>query len=259
MIIGDFIMFYQNVIDAFVTTAKEIIGEQLTGIYLHGSLAMGCFNPEKSDIDLIIIIEENISDEQKMMFMERVVTLNRQAPAKGLEMSVVLRKYCNPFYYPTPFELHFSSMHLQWFHEAPENYVQNMKGDDKDLAAHFTVIRQYGITLYGEEIEKVFAEVPRKDYIDSIWEDVRDAKEEILKQPMYITLNLCRVLAFLKDGLYLSKKEGAQWAMEHLPAEYSSLVSYALTCYQTNQDMMIEEEKGKVFAEKMLAAIEERI
>lgn len=113
-------MLYQNVIDDFVTTAKEIIGEQLTGIYLHGSLAMGCFNPDKSDIDLIIVIEKSISDEQKMKVMERVVALNQQAPAKGLEMSIVLRKYCNPFVYPTPFELHFSPAHLRWFSDAPQ-------------------------------------------------------------------------------------------------------------------------------------------
>lgn len=246
-------MPYQNLINAFVAAAKEIIGENLTGIYLHGSLAMGCFNPDKSDIDLIIVIEQSISDEQKMKFMERVVALNQQAPAKGLEMSIVLRKYCKPFLYPTPFELHFSPAHLQWFYDAPQNYVQNMKGDDKDLAAHFTIIRQYGVTWYGEKIEKVFAQVPRQNYIDSIWEDVRNAKEEILKQPMYITLNLCRVLAFLKDGLYLSKQEGAQWAMKHLSAEYTSLISDALTCYQTNREMVIEEENGRAFADEMLA------
>lgn len=252
-------MPYQNIIDAFVAAAKEMIGEQLTGIYLHGSLAMGCFNPEKSDIDLIIIIENNISDDRKMKFMERIVDLNRQAPAKGLEMSIVLRRYCNPFLYPTPFELHFSPAHLQWFSDAPQDYVQNMKGDDKDLAAHFTIIRQYGVTLYGEEIENVFGEVPRKDYIDSIWEDVREAREEIFEQPMYITLNLCRVLAFCSDGLCLSKQEGALWAMEHLPAEYSALISSALVCYQTDQEMVIEEENCRKFADKMIAAIEEEM
>ena len=252
-------MLYQSVIDDFVTAAKEIIGEQLTGIYLHGSLAMGCFNPDKSDIDLIIVIEQNISDEQKMKFMEQVVALNQQAPAKGLEMSIVLRKYCNPFVYPTPFELHFSSAHLQWFSDAPQNYVQNMKGDDKDLAAHFTIIRHYGVTLYGEKIDNVFAEVPRKDYVDSIWEDVCDAKEEILEEPIYITLNLCRVLAFCRDGLCLSKQEGAKWAMEHLSAEYTPIISDALTCYQTDQAMAIEKERGKAFVGEMLAAIKEEI
>lgn len=252
-------MPYQNLINDFIAAAKEIIGANLIGIYLHGSLAMGCFNPEKSDIDLIIIIERNISDEQKMKFMERVVALNQQAPAKGLEMSIVLRKYCNPFVYPTPFELHFSPTHLQWFCDKPQDYVQNMKGDDKDLAAHFTIIRQYGITLYGEKIENVFAEVPRKDYVDSIWEDVRDAKEEIVNQPMYITLNLCRVLAFLRDGLYLSKREGARWAMKHLSAEHSAVILSALTCYEASREMVIEKQSGKEFADKMIAAIEEEM
>ena len=252
-------MPYQNIIDAFIAAAKEIIGEQLTGIYLHGSLAMGCFNPEKSDIDLIIIIKDNISDEQKMKFMERMVDLNGQATAKGLEMSIVLRKYCKPFLYPTPFELHFSPAHLKWFSDAPQDYIQNMKGDDKDLAAHFTIIRQYGVTLYGEEIDNVFGEVPRKDYIDSIWEDVREAREEISEEPMYITLNLCRVLAFCRDGLCLSKQEGARWAMEHLPAEYMPIISDAFTCYQTDHEMVIEEESGRKFADEMLAEIKEEI
>ena len=252
-------MPYQYLINAFVAAAKEIIGEKLTGIYLHGSLAMGCFNPEKSDIDLIIIIEESISDEQKMAFMERVVALNQQAPTKGLEMSIVLRKYCSPFVYPTPFELHFSPTHLQWFSDAPQDYVENMKGDDKDLAAHFTIIRKYGITLYGEQIANVFAEVPRQNYIDSIWEDVREAREEILEQPMYIILNLCRVLAFCRDGLCLSKQEGARWSMEHLSANYASIISDALSCYQTNREMVIEAESGKAFADKMLAAVKEAV
>lgn len=250
---------YQVVIDDFIAAAREIMEEQLTGVYLHGSLAMGCFNPDKSDIDLIIVIKESISDEQKMKFMERVAALNRQAPAKGLEMSIVLGKYCNPFVYPTPFELHFSPAHLQWFCGNPQEYVEKMKGEDKDLAAHFTIIRQYGVVLYGEKIENIFAEVPRENYADSIWEDVRDAKEEILRQPIYIILNLCRVLAFLEDGLYLSKKEGAEWAIEHLSDDDSSMVRSALECYRTNRNMVIGEEKGRDFAEKMLARIEDKM
>lgn len=250
---------YQNVLDSFVTTAREIMGDKLTGIYLHGSLAMGCFHPGKSDIDLIIVIEENISDEQKMKFMENVIALNRQAPAKGLEMSIVLRRYCNPFLYPTPFELHFSPIHLRWFCDKPQDYIRNMKGADKDLAAHFTILCQYGITLFGEDIKDVFAQVPRNDYVDSIWEDVKEAKEEILRQPMYIVLNLCRVLAFCSEGLYLSKREGAEWGMEHLPAEYSTIIASALWCYESDQEMVLEEASGRAFADEMLAVIEEKM
>lgn len=42
---------------------KDELSDSLTGIYLHGSLAMGCFNPIKSDIDLLIIVKHKHSVE----------------------------------------------------------------------------------------------------------------------------------------------------------------------------------------------------
>ena len=48
---------YEDLINRFVSDSREILSDRLTGIYLHGSMAMGCFNPDKSDIDLIIVID----------------------------------------------------------------------------------------------------------------------------------------------------------------------------------------------------------
>lgn len=254
-------MPYQEVMSGLVKAAREAFGEKLAGVYLHGSMAMGCFHPEKSDIDLIIVIEDSIPDMQKMQYMRHVVRLNSQAPAKGLEISVVQRKYCNPFVYPTPYELHFSPAHLQWFESAPQDYIAKMKGTDIDLAAHFSIINHYGIVLYGEEINRVFGAVPKQDYLDSICADVRNAREDIMKEPVYIILNLCRVLAFLQEGLYLSKEAGGKWALragilegDLLPA----LICDALECYGSDKQMAMDEEKAAVFTDKMMSFISER-
>lgn len=244
-------MPYQDILDEFVNITRQIMKEKLTGIYLHGSMAMGCFNPKKSDIDLIVIVEDCISDTQKMQFMEQVVRLNKQAPAKGLEISVVKREYCNPFTCPTPFELHFSPAHLQWFYDDPQGYIENMKGVDIDLAAHFTIINHYGIVLYGEAVEAVFATVPRKEYVASICSDVENAKEDIMENPVYIILNLCRVIAFLEDGLYLSKEEGGKWAMEHLQLNDSALIADALACYKSDKDMNVDRNAAEIFVREM--------
>lgn len=134
-------MYYQNMLDKIVDESKQIFGAELTGIYLHGSLAMGCFNPEKSDIDLIIVIKNSITGEQKLKFMNEVVELNKVAPSKGIELSIVKEAYCKEFHYPTPFELHFSKMHIQWFMDDPADYIRKMNGTDKDLAAHFKIIK----------------------------------------------------------------------------------------------------------------------
>jgi len=40
---------------------------------------------------------------------------------------------------------------------------------------------------------------------------------------MYITLNLARVLAYQKDHLILSKKEGGEWGLANLVEKYQFL------------------------------------
>jgi streptomycin 3"-adenylyltransferase len=248
-------MYYQTVIDNFSSMSQAMIGENLIGIYLHGSMAMGCFNPNKSDIDLLVVIDDNLSDMQKMEFMKQVVRLNEEAPAKGLELSIVKREYCNPVVYPTPFELHFSPMHLQWFRDNPQHYVEHMKGEDKDLVAHFTIIHRYGSVLYGEAIETVFGEVPQKDYMDSIWYDVESAREDIINEPVSVTLNLCRVLAFVKEDLCLSKQQGGEWGILHIDVKYRELISQAISCYTSKDIMVLEKELLFEFAEEMLLSI----
>jgi len=247
---------YEDLLKKFISYSKEFFGNDLTGIYLHGSAIMGCFNPEKSDLDLLVVVKKKIPDEAKRQFMDMVMELNKQAPAKGLELSVVKEEVCNPFVYPTPFELHFSNAHLDWYQSNPQDYVEKMKGTDKDLAAHFTITYHRGMVLYGKEISEVFAPVPREAYLDSIWCDIENAREDIVENPMYLTLNLCRVLAYKKEGLIVSKKEGGEWGLKNIDRpEFQALITTALREYRDNEDMMFDETIAKNFAEFMLEEI----
>lgn len=247
---------YHEVTDEFVKQSTKILGDKLTGVYLHGSATMGCFNPKESDIDLLVVVKDALSTGEKRQFMDMVVELNKKAPKKGIEMSIVKESVCNPFVYPTPFELHFSIAHLDWYLSNPQEYVEKMNGTDKDLAAHFTIIYYRGIKLYGGEIASVFFKVSRADYLDSIWSDVENAEEEINENPMYIILNLCRVLAYAEEGQILSKQEGGIWGMDHIPVlEYKNLVREALEEYQTGEAMVLEAPVAEAFAAYMLERI----
>lgn len=241
---------YHDLIERFVKLNKLILGDNLVGIYLHGSAAMGCLNAKLSDIDLIIIVKNDLLPETKRKYMDMVVELNKEAPAKGIELSVVKEAVCNPFVYPTPFELHFSIAHLKWYQSNPDDYIEKMKGTDKDLAAHFTVIRHRGKKLYGKEIRDVFAAVSKEDYFDSIWCDIENAGTDILQNPMYIILNLCRVLAFVKDNLILSKEEGGKWGLLNTPEKYRNLISTALEEYQNGAAMPLNETLAKEYKTK---------
>ena len=246
---------YKDLLVRFVDMNRAILGENLVGIYLHGSSVMDCFNPKESDLDLLIIVEDVIPDDEKKKYMDMVVHLNEEAPAKGIELSIVKKSVCNPFVYPTPFELHFSISHLDWYKNSPEDYVRKMKGTDKDLAAHVMIINHIGKELYGQEIKEVFGEVRKQDYFDSIWFDIKGAQEDILDNTKYITLNLARVLAYQKDDLILSKKEGGEWGLANLPVKYHPIIIAALEEYASGNPSQYNMKLATEYAEYMLREI----
>ena len=239
----------------FVSRSADILKGKLTGIYLHGSAAMGCYQPKKSDLDFLVVVQESMTETEKRQYMDMVTDLDAEGPAKGIEMSIVTRDACYPFVYPTPFILHWSRMHSAWYREDPEDYIQKMNGTDQDLAAHFTVIRNRGICLYGLPISEVFGEVPEQDYLDSIRDDVAGATEQIAENPMYYILNLARVLGYLKEKKVLSKKEGGAWGLKNLPAKYHPLIRTALDEYENSTEAQYDVMLARDYAEYMLGNI----
>lgn len=252
----EFIYSYEAVLNRIAGKYQKILGDKLIGIYVHGSIAFGCFHWETSDIDFIVVIKKLLTLEEKEELIQVLLDLEEAVPPKGLEMSVVLDKYCNPFVYPTPFELHFSNMHKESCRNNLREYCREMQGTDKDLAAHFTVILTAGRALCGADITSVFGKVPRENYLDSIMSDIEDAVNEIQENPVYIILNLCRVLAFAEEGSVISKERGGKWGIIRLPEIYRPLIKKALMSYRGNGIFTAEESELKGFAEYMLGRIQ---
>ncbi len=72
---------------------------------------------------------------------------------------------------------------------------------------------------------------------------------------MYVILNLCRTLAYRTEGAFLSKQEGGDWALAHLPAKYGKLVADALAAYRNGVGMALEGASAREFAGYMLKRI----
>ena len=110
---------------------------------------------------------------------------------------------------------------------------------DSDLPAHLMCVKKRGICLYGMAIDDVFGDVSWQSFLTSVMDDFNwiVESENICESPYYSVLNICRVLQIIveKNKKYLSKYEGAIWAIEHLPSEYTSLVQKALEVYASNE------------------------
>jgi len=234
----------------------RILGDQLTGLYLHGSIAFGCFRWEVSDVDFLAVVSSPLTLGEKTQIIRMLLDLTPDAPPKGIEMSVVTEDACRRFVHPAPYELHFSNAHIESYRADPEGYCQKLCGCDPDLAAHFAVTREVGQALCGRPIEDVFAPVPREAVLDSIRADVAEA--DMGENPVYFALNLCRVLAYQEEGRLLSKQDGGEWGLKNLPEIYHPVVCSALAVYTQGGeiapkdalDVFCEYAKRRIFGGK---------
>lgn len=248
-------MTEQEILEQIKISYSSILGENLVGIYVHGSIAFGCFRWEQSDIDFIAVVDRPLTLPEKEALIRVILELDPHCPLKGIEMSVVLVSACggvrargggprsaeseqdsecraiSTVTYPTPYELHYSNAHKARYQADLPGYCNTLQGVDPDLAAHFTVINACGIVLTGPPVEEVFGQVAPEDYLDSIRGDIAGAEEDILENPVYIILNLCRVLAYLREGKVLSKAQGGAWGCANLPEEYREAAAWAWEVY----------------------------
>jgi streptomycin 3"-adenylyltransferase len=212
-----------------------ILAEQIVGIYLHGSLAFGCFNPQRSDLDLLVVTQEALGLTHRRAVIELLLALSGQ-PAP-IEISFLTLDQVRQWRYPTPYDLHFSE---GW----RESYVGDLKAGrwgtlaeggrcDPDLAAHITVLRARGRRLAGDAIDGLFATVPAADYRASLGLDIADSLQEGAPNPVYAILNCCRTQAYLTEGLVLSKEEGGRWALPIVPEHLAPIVQRALQAYRS--------------------------
>ena len=221
-------------VEDLVAGVVDLLSGGLEGAYLHGSLAMGCFNPVHSDVDLLFVTRDGMPVETKRRLAARLLR-GSNAP-RPMELSFLRQRDLHPWQYPTPFDFHYSEQWRGQFQEQLQN--SEWRGwnlpdpRDWDLAAHITITRHRGLCLYGAPIEVVFPVVPRGDYLASIIGDIDGAPEGILDAPVYYVLNLCRVYWYLLEGAICSKAEAGEWAASHLPDEMRDVVSWASDAYR---------------------------
>ena len=246
----------KEILDEVISSYCDILQNNLVGIYLHGSIAMNCYNPLSSDIDFLVVVKEKLSFFEMRKLIDVLLKLSEKGRKRSFEMSVLLEDDTKKFKYPTPFLLHYSDYHKERYLNQLDYMCGNL--EDTDLAAHIVILRERGICLIGKPINEVFQEVPKKYYIDSIRQDIISSREEIIDKPIYFILNLCRVLCYLQEGKICSKKEGGEWACFNLPSEYLNIIQSALNTYNDVHTPFEVHSKILVdFADFMIKGIED--
>ena len=200
-------------LDALTVEVTAVVGDRLVGVYAHGSLLLGGYLPERSDIDVLVVVEDALTADEKAALAGRLSEESLPCPAVGLELSVVTRACAAAPNARPAFELHVTT--------APQDRkVVDGEGHpgDLDLVLHFVVCRRLD--------PDVFAEVPRALVLTQVADELTWAAEH--NPTEYAVLNACRAWRYAADGDLVSKVDGGRWAEARLDGPNLMLVRAAL-------------------------------
>jgi predicted nucleotidyltransferase len=224
-------------LDQVVTTLTIYLGADLIGVYLHGSLAMGSFDPGRSDIDILAVCAEPLHHERRTVLGEALAAIPTPPSGGDLEFSLVTEAAVRARSTAPSFEVHVNT------HEEPFVVDGSDRPGDQDLVIHFAMVRARGRALIGPEPAELFLEPVRDSLIQAFLGDIQWAKEEgaaaweghdrpKLASVAYQVLNAARCWRYLESGELGSKVEGAGWLERRDPDPDTRALLDAALAYQ---------------------------
>ncbi len=201
-----------------------IMGRNLVGIYLYGSLTQAAFNPKRSDVDLIVVTKRDLSDVQ---FRRLDAWLARSA-----ESSLWVTRLQMLFLIKNKVLTMNSKACLYQFG------LLKRSGSDGNPIIWMNVLES-GVVLFGPRPESFVPLITPEILFEALGREVGYLREEISCQPesvwrdvpsyrAYAVLTLCRILYSFKKGTIVSKKRAARWAIKKLPEEWRDIILRAL-------------------------------
>jgi streptomycin 3"-adenylyltransferase len=233
----------------------DLLGDKLTGLYVHGSLATGAYHRERSDIDLIGVVSRKLTPHEREAAARTLVQLSDARPVRGdIEVSIVQERYARAFEHPMPYEVHYSSAYHELIRRGRFDYAQDRT--NVDLAANIVELRERGVTLVGPPASSLFGFVPWHAYVNALEADFEWARPHVQDEPVYAVLNACRVLhgATTPQMRSLNKDEAGVWALQTVPRMYHSIINDALQLYRGTKSA-----DDVVFMERDIIALREYV
>ena len=224
----------QSEVRTLQTESQRVLEENFVGFYLHGSLALGGFNPARSDVNIVAVTKQEMDREVKRTLVSLLLRLSKMPCPVSIHF--LAQQDIFPFQHPLPYDLYFNETLREQAQQAMRNDAWTHWNDtveyDPNLTIILTVLRLYGVCLSGEPPTKTLPVVPEHVFRDALVSNVQIAQQHPLHDPISFVLNACRVAAYLREHTILSKDAGGVWGLASLPGQYHPLIQQLLALYR---------------------------
>jgi predicted nucleotidyltransferase len=201
----------------------RVLAGALEAVYLHGSLVFGDFDPDVSDVDLLVVVASDVDDRQLAHLVELHHVFAREHPAWTDRVEAV----------------YIASTALRSFRERESPLVVISPGEPlhrtwttRGWVANWHLVREHGVALYGPEPDTIIPPTRHDDFEAAIRSYLPELppRAEASGDPRvraYAVLTVCRALYSCRERRQISKTHAAHWAAKHYP-EWSDAIQQAL-------------------------------
>lgn len=204
---------------------RVALSDNLVGVYLRGSLALGDFDPATSDVDFFAITERPVSEGE----FAALAALHARLSASDIPFGNEL-------------EGTYIDRAAAWRYEVGRRFPTIGRGEALARSEHGAnwvlerwAVREHGVRLLGPDPHELFAPVTRDELRQAVrdrlpdWAEFARATEDPdwhthRGQKAYVVETMCRALCTLETGELRSKPQAVAWALATLPHPWRGLV-----------------------------------
>ncbi len=218
-----------SLIEALLDGVREAVGENFVGFYLCGSLALGGFDPETSDVDVLVVTGRPVADAE----FATLKALHERLPAVGNDFSLdydvyyidggTLRRFAE------------GQRHVKVGHGEPFGWRQNRP----NWVLERWTVRERGVTVAGPDPKTLIDPVSPDDLRSAAgaelrarlrhWTDGSWPREELAHPgaQAFEVETVCRALFTVEIGEVSSKGTAVEWALTSLPGRWGDLIEWS--------------------------------
>ncbi len=207
------------------TDFPAILGGNLVGLYLWGSLTYDAFDETCSDVDCVAVTERDLSDREFSELDDWFQSKKKQNRwVSRIDMRFVIdREFLDK-----------TSRCCGFYH-----YVGKLTRHGSDGNPIIWVnIAQSGITLWGKDAKLIAPYVSDQCFNDALLLELNYLKEDLASNAgdrsdkafihnAYAVLTACRILYSARNRTLASKNQACSWAMETVPPMWRPVIHAA--------------------------------
>ncbi|MFZ9858083.1 MAG: aminoglycoside adenylyltransferase domain-containing protein [Roseiflexaceae bacterium] len=242
-------------VNRLVSTLRMIVGDDIA-VVIHGSVALGDYQPGRSDLDVLVFSQGALTPPQHIQLATTMLELSG-LPAP-LEISVIDQALLAEWVHPVPFYFHYSEDWRTTIQAALADEAHEWIHDrtDADVSAHMMIAHHHGVMVYGE----VPLPLPTPaQALAAVWYDIADAEEQVVSSPEYVILNLCRTIRWLEHGEVHSKGSAGETMVSALAEPDRTVVSCMCAMRRGEVVVLPDATELRRVARRLLERIQARI